>query len=215
MCLYDPLGAANLSESWKELDLISVNRSCRAVKLLDIRAFELKSDVHEVFDHVWSTLINVDLEGQKVSISSTREGKLRQDGSTCRRSLTLVDEPMSLEDAVIGLRAYKEVDQRMARLWQDINQAVLLPRMDITKDKLPGIHTQDVSALSSFRGTVVTPDSEHPRSTRHSGQIPSCVVCRPRAGLFVPGPTTPFRPRRDHIVYLVTRNNTQNHECLA
>ncbi|KAG7288805.1 hypothetical protein NEMBOFW57_005163 [Staphylotrichum longicolle] len=115
-----------LEKSWKELDLISVNRSCRAVKLLDIRAFELKSDVHEVFDRVWSTLINVDIEGQRVSISNTRE-----------------DEPMSLEDAVIGLRAYKEVDQRMARLWQDINQAVLLPRMDITKDTLPGIHTQD------------------------------------------------------------------------
>jgi centromere/kinetochore protein ZW10 len=60
---------------------------------------------------------------------------------------------MSLQDAVIGLRAYKEVDQRMGRLWQDINQAVLLPRMDITKDTLPGIHTQDVSTLVRPPGT--------------------------------------------------------------
>lgn len=60
--------------------MISVNRSCRAVKLLDIRAFELKSDVHEVFDRVWSTLINVDIEDHKVSISNAREGKLRQRG---------------------------------------------------------------------------------------------------------------------------------------
>jgi centromere/kinetochore protein ZW10 len=54
---------------------------------------------------------------------------------------------MNLEDAVVGLKAYKEVDQRMGQLWQDINKAILLPRMDISKDTLPGIHTQDVSAL--------------------------------------------------------------------
>jgi len=52
---------------------------------------------------------------------------------------------MSLEDAVIGLKAYKEVDQRTSRLWQDINQAVLLPRLDIAAGTVPGIHTDDVS----------------------------------------------------------------------
>lgn len=51
---------------------------------------------------------------------------------------------MSLADAVIGLKAYKEVDQRMGRLWQDINQAVLLPRMDLAKSTLPGLQIQDV-----------------------------------------------------------------------
>lgn len=50
-------------------------KSCRAIKLLDVRAFELKSDVHEVFDHVWNALIHVDVEGHKVSIQSSREGK--------------------------------------------------------------------------------------------------------------------------------------------
>ncbi|KAK4032933.1 Centromere/kinetochore protein zw10 [Parachaetomium inaequale] len=124
-----------LEKSWKQLDTVGVNRSCRAVKLLDIRAFELKSDVHEVFEHVWNALIHVDTEKQRVSISSSRE-----------------DESMSLEDAVIGLRAYKEVDQRMSRLWQDINQAILLPRMDITKDKLPGVHTQD--SILELRGST-------------------------------------------------------------
>jgi centromere/kinetochore protein ZW10 len=54
---------------------------------------------------------------------------------------------MSLEDVVIGLKAYKEVDQRMDRLWQDINKAILLPRMDMTMDTLPALHAQDVSIL--------------------------------------------------------------------
>ena len=61
--------------SWKELDAVPVNKSCRSIKLLDIRAFELKSDVHQVFNHVWNTLISVDIEGHKVSISDTKQGK--------------------------------------------------------------------------------------------------------------------------------------------
>lgn len=54
---------------------------------------------------------------------------------------------MSLADAVIGLKAYREVDQRMSQLWQDINKAVLLPRMNLCKSTLPGIRIQDVSMV--------------------------------------------------------------------
>ncbi|KAK4103858.1 hypothetical protein N658DRAFT_493324 [Parathielavia hyrcaniae] len=115
-----------LEKSWKQIDAIGVNRSCRAVKLLDIRAFELKSDVHDVFDHVWNSLINIDIDDQRLSIRSDQK-----------------DEPMSLGDAVVGLKAFKEVDQRTSQLWQDINQAILLPRMDVTKEIIPGIHIQD------------------------------------------------------------------------
>ncbi|KAK3308877.1 uncharacterized protein B0T15DRAFT_525577 [Chaetomium strumarium] len=124
-----------LERSWKELDALPVTKACRAVKLLDIRAFELKSDVHEVLERVWTTLINVDTENQRVSISRTRE-----------------DEPMSLEDVVVGLKAYKEVDQRMDRLWQDINKAILLPRMKITRDTLPALHAQD--GILEVRGSA-------------------------------------------------------------
>ena len=57
------------------LDAVPVNKSCRAIKLLDIRAFELKSDVYQVFDHVWNTLIHVDIESHRVSISGVKQGK--------------------------------------------------------------------------------------------------------------------------------------------
>ncbi|GAB1314122.1 ribosome bioproteinsis protein ytm1 [Madurella fahalii] len=124
-----------LERSWNELDAIPVNKSCRAVKLLDIRAFELKSDVHEVFDRVWNALVRVDIANHKVSISNTRE-----------------DESMGLADAVIGLKAYREVDQRMSQLWQDINKAILLPRMDLSKSTLPGIRIQDNTL--EVRGTT-------------------------------------------------------------
>ncbi|KAK4460703.1 hypothetical protein QBC42DRAFT_347806 [Cladorrhinum samala] len=115
-----------LEKSWKQLDALPVSKSSRAVKLLDIRAFELKSDVHDVFDRVWKMLVHVDVGTQKVLISSSRE-----------------DEPMTLADAVIGLQAYKEVDQRMEQLWKDLNDAIFIPRMDINSETLPAIHVQD------------------------------------------------------------------------
>lgn len=117
-----------LEKSWTQLDEIPVSKSCRAIRLLDIRAFELKTDVHEVFDHVWNALVHVDIEHGTVSIRDTAE-----------------DEPMNLEDAVIGLKAYKEVDKRMQELWHDIDRAVVAPRMDISSVSLPAIRITDGS----------------------------------------------------------------------
>ncbi|KAK5660157.1 hypothetical protein OQA88_13626 [Cercophora sp. LCS_1] len=123
-----------LERSWNELDAVPADKSVRAIKLLNIRSFELKSDVHEVFDRVWSTLVHVDFEGRRVSIGSPRG-----------------DEPMTLADAVIGLRAYKEVPERTKRLWEDVNQAIILPRMDTTQAQLPGVHVE--GGVLEIRGT--------------------------------------------------------------
>lgn len=115
-----------LEKSWTQLDEIPVSKSCRAIRLLDIRAFELKTDVHEVFDHVWNALVHVDVEHGIVSIRDAAQ-----------------DEPMDLTDAVIGLKAYKEVDKRTQELWHDIDQAVIRPRMVISKASLPAVSVED------------------------------------------------------------------------
>lgn len=114
-----------LEKSWTALDAIPAGKSVRAIKLLDIRAFELKSDVHEVFDHIWRTLVNVDVEAQTISITESRE-----------------NEAMSMSDAVIGLQAYKEVDQRMSQLWHDIDNAIVGPRTDIRSASIPNVVTE-------------------------------------------------------------------------
>ncbi|KAL2760459.1 hypothetical protein ACRALDRAFT_1038588 [Sodiomyces alcalophilus JCM 7366] len=104
----------SLEGFWTELDAIPINKkSCRITRLLDVRAFELKSAVHDVFDHVWNALVHVDGEAGRVAIYNNRE-----------------DEQMTLSEAVIGLEAYKEVEDRMVRLWGDIDKAIVAPRMD-------------------------------------------------------------------------------------
>ncbi|EEY17246.1 conserved hypothetical protein [Verticillium alfalfae VaMs.102] len=116
-----------LAESWTELDNVPVNKkSCRVMRLLDVRAFELKSAVHKVFDHVWNTLVHVDSETKRLSIYSQRE-----------------TEQMTLSEAVVGLEAYKEVDDRMSQLWQDIDRAIVSPRMDVRAPQLLAIQASE------------------------------------------------------------------------
>jgi centromere/kinetochore protein ZW10 len=61
-------------ESWTALDDVGVSKTTRVMKLLDLRAFELKSDIHQVFDHVWKTLVQIDTDSGQVAIYKTREG---------------------------------------------------------------------------------------------------------------------------------------------
>lgn len=52
---------------------------------------------------------------------------------------------MSLAEAVIGLKAYKEVDERMVQLWHSLDTAIMGPRMNLTARSLPSIKQNNVS----------------------------------------------------------------------
>lgn len=114
-----------LEKAWDKLDALPVGKGVRVARVLDTRAFELKNTVHEVFEHVWKALVHVDVGNRTILINQTREG-----------------EAMSLTDAVIGLKSYKEVDQRMAHLWHELDQAIVGPRLDFDSPSLPGIGTE-------------------------------------------------------------------------
>ncbi|KAI1214773.1 uncharacterized protein F4807DRAFT_404484 [Annulohypoxylon truncatum] len=115
-----------LEKSWTALDAIPVSKSCRVMKLLDMRAFELKSAVHDVFDRVWNSLVHIDTENRLVTVYGSRE-----------------DEQMRLDDAVVGLKAYKELDQRMASFWHHLDEAIVGPRTNIEAHELPKIQRTD------------------------------------------------------------------------
>lgn len=140
-----------MAESWTELDNVPVSKkTCRVMRLLDIRAFELKSSVHDVFDHVWTALVHVNREAGKVSIYSQREGGFATVRLCAERLLTRkTDEQMTLSEAVIGLEAYKEVDDRMARLWRDIDAAIVAPRMNSMASSRPSIQATEVGVPPS------------------------------------------------------------------
>ncbi|KAF9881101.1 is centromere binding protein at prophase [Colletotrichum karsti] len=116
-----------LEKSWTELDAVPINKkTCRVMRLLDLRAFELKSSVHDVFDHVWGSLVHTDAETGSLSIYERLDG-----------------EQMTLSEAIIGLQAYKEVEDRMSQLWHEIDKAIVSPRMDSEASSLPSIRASE------------------------------------------------------------------------
>jgi centromere/kinetochore protein ZW10 len=54
---------------------------------------------------------------------------------------------MTLSDAVIGLKAYKEVDQRMAVFWHGLDEVLIRPRTDLERGDVPAIHVENVRHL--------------------------------------------------------------------
>ncbi|KAJ0372325.1 hypothetical protein COL154_000048 [Colletotrichum chrysophilum] len=129
-----------LEKSWTELDAVPVNKkTCRVMRLLDLRAFELKSNVHDVFDHVWASLVHTDLQAGSLSIYGKLEG-----------------EQMTLSEAIIGLQAYKEVEDRMSKLWHEVDQAIVSPRMDVEASSLPSIRaSENVVELNGEAGRTI------------------------------------------------------------
>lgn len=75
-CIFSQdLAVANhTKESWAAQDQVGVSKTCRVMRLLDIRSFELKSAVHEVFDHVWKSLVHTDIDSRKIVICDSIQG---------------------------------------------------------------------------------------------------------------------------------------------
>lgn len=58
---------------------------------------------------------------------------------------------------MVGLKAYKEVDERMEQLWHNIDAAVVTPRMDADRDSLPSVHADsETLGLSGQAETSVS-----------------------------------------------------------
>ncbi|TQV90902.1 centromere kinetochore protein [Cordyceps javanica] len=111
-----------LEESWAALDNVNAARSIRAMRLLDVRAFELKSSAYQVFNQIWKSMVNIDVDASKITIRDTSE-----------------DGKMSIADAVIGLKAYKEVDERLEQLWHYLDSSIVSPRMNYRATSLKRI----------------------------------------------------------------------------
>jgi centromere/kinetochore protein ZW10 len=57
------------------MDNLGISKTCRIMRLLDVRSFELKSEVHAVFDRIWKELVQVDMGAGQVAIYDSLEGE--------------------------------------------------------------------------------------------------------------------------------------------
>ena len=63
-----------LIASWKAMGEVGASKSCRVLRILDVRAFELKSAVYELFNQTWKSMIQTDVESGRIAIRNTTEG---------------------------------------------------------------------------------------------------------------------------------------------
>ena len=99
------------------------------MKLLDVRIFELTNRVHRSLEHVWEVLVRVDAENGSITILKSHP-----------------DESMSLADTLKGVESYHETKKRMIQFWNDVDRAVIKPRMDAHK---PYARTFDIDESTS------------------------------------------------------------------
>ncbi|PFH57563.1 hypothetical protein XA68_14869 [Ophiocordyceps unilateralis] len=113
-----------LEQACEALENVGVSSSSRVMKLLSLRSSELQSGIHGVFDRQWKSLICFDVETGKFAVYNTVES-----------------DTISLEDAAVGFKAFKERDERMEQLWRNLDAAIMSPRMDQSTSSLPAIET--------------------------------------------------------------------------
>lgn len=85
---------------------------------------------------------------------------------------------MNLSDAVIGLKAYKEVDKRMTDLWLGLDRLIIGPRMNLRGKVLPAIKVGEVRSgcqpnLSDIPANLIAIKEFCPgnRPGRQNGQV--------------------------------------------
>lgn len=128
--------SANFIGAWTAITDIPLEKSTRAMRLLDTKCFDLRRFIHDQFTQVWNTLIQVDFDRRTITINK----ELKEGRHT------------TLDQAIVGLKAYKEVEKAANQLWIDMDDAILKPRTSLRLDgrfgPLPAIQIQEVDTLN-------------------------------------------------------------------
>ncbi len=56
------------------MDEVGASKSCRVMRMLDTRAFELKSAAYEAFNQIWKSMVHADVESGKITIRDAAQG---------------------------------------------------------------------------------------------------------------------------------------------
>lgn len=105
-----------IPESWTALDQVGVSKSCRVMKLLDLRFFELKSHAHAMLDNIWKSLISFDVEAGKIVIHDALQGR---HSPFFGHSPSLMLESRREESLIVLLRQH---ESQRRRRWAKILQ---------------------------------------------------------------------------------------------
>lgn len=108
---------------------IPLEKTARALRLLDQRAFDLRTQIREQLLNVWYALVHIEEENGL---------------STVKIHDKLSDEPTTLNDAVIGFKSFKSLDAVAKKLWETLDSTIFRRRMNIGAASLPSLAIDQV-----------------------------------------------------------------------
>ncbi|PMD15693.1 centromere/kinetochore protein-like protein zw10 [Hyaloscypha hepaticicola] len=106
-----------LEAAWKAIGELPLEKTTRAVRILDSKCFDQRHTIHEQFTNVWNKLVQVDRDQKAIIINKE-----------------LPNEGTNLDLAIIGLKAFKELEKVANQLWKDLDETIIRPRTVLPLD---------------------------------------------------------------------------------
>ncbi|KKA26611.1 hypothetical protein TD95_003426 [Thielaviopsis punctulata] len=128
-----------LDDAVQAIQQIPVNWLCRPKRVLEVRAQELRTEIHAVLERVWADLVVADVGSNKFCIQKSVD-----------------DGQITFQDTVLALKQYKEVDEYMEQLWHNLDNAIISPRMELDQWTFSSVEVQgDTLVLSGETDNTV------------------------------------------------------------
>jgi centromere/kinetochore protein ZW10 len=121
---------AKFEAASKSISDIPVDKSARPMRLLEQKSSELKKTIHDQLSTVWSTLVEIDTQLETITIKDP-----------------MTQDSMSIGEAILGLESFKELDNAINELWQNLDNLIIGPRtiLQIGRPPLRKFEIKDVS----------------------------------------------------------------------
>lgn len=120
-----------LAEAWEIIGDIPAHEVTTPMSLLNTRSFKLKEMIHDTFDNAWGKLVNFDQEAGCLTVNDVTHG-----GIDMAQAMTVIE-------------AYKERDYRLHRLYEQLDEVIIKPRVLLTNGILHSIVLEGNTIYSS------------------------------------------------------------------
>jgi protein transport protein DSL1/ZW10 len=131
------------------------------VRILDAKCFDQRRYIHDQFTGVWNGLIRVDFDQRSITINKELLGT---SSASVLVILTYLEKGhgTNLDEAIIGLKAFKELETAANRLWMDLDEIIIKPRTNLPLNGRQG---------SLYSIQIQQVESQTPKTERNSADL--------------------------------------------
>lgn len=119
-----------LAGAWDFIGNVPAHQMTQPMAILNKRSYELKASIHDSFNNTWNELVHFNSLKGTLTVNHTTIG-----GTDMDRAMTVI-------------KAYKEEEKRLQKLYEDLDEHIIRPRVVLANGVLKSISVEGVSADS-------------------------------------------------------------------